>query len=748
MERGTFALTNRQELFSIHAPVALPTDNQILVVSGDSFIYQDYPTGGNPFDQDLNTFDSPTFAAITTNIINSSDMKMKSISGNLNNTLKFRSDGISNYGAFYPRNEVADTYPDLYLYEPTETRDGKVTSVHTRGRLVIEDRPANGDSGQFSFKRGAFSVVCVAETLTADRVIVFPNYSGKVSITNNPAVFTTLGADSLTLDNGGNATITAPVLSGDISLQLPATSGTLALTTDTPADVLTDTLDTDIGNNNIVVGTGVGKVVKDSGFTTDQSLAMSSDVSFNSVAAFTFLSANTSVAAPAVIGSLTVNTPQLQLKNSGFVSTLNSNTLSSDLAFTMPASAGTLALTSQIPTNATMLAYTPLGDWSRFGSTPTTAQIAFDNLAQYCLSSAANANLAAGYYFSINSGLVLSSTTLGSGVINSSITSNTAATFTNTGIINTTSKYQIGAVDVLTSTTLSSAIANANITSNTAATFTNTGIINTTSKYQIGAVDVLTSTTLGSAIVNSSITSNTAATFTNTGIINSTSKYQIGAVDVLTSTTLSSAIANANITSNTAGTFTNSGNVNVTSGTYQIGASAKLSSTQLNNQNTFPASSGTLAIIGAQNYIWEQTTATIATTTTGVTTGNTVMALYDQANAYQSISNNFSPILSGTKVIGLTNNGGPGIYKITVRLSAQAVVGQFVYFMLYQNVSFKSLMAASVPTTVSSFISYDIILSLANADQINFWFKVSTTTSDISLYGGSVSAVLVGSLNA
>ena len=104
----------------------------------------------------------------------------------------------------------------------------------------------------------------------------------------------------------------------------------------------------------------------------------------------------------------------------------------------------------------------------------------------------------------------INGTTLGSTVINSSLTANTG-NLTNTGTLNltTTNDYQINSVSVLDSTSLGSGVINSSLTSNTG-NLTNTGTLNVTTgnDYKINSTSVLSSTTLGSGIVNSSIDTN------------------------------------------------------------------------------------------------------------------------------------------------------------------------------------------------------------------------------------------------
>ena len=76
------------------------------------------------------------------------------------------------------------------------------------------------------------------------------------------------------------------------------------------------------------------------------------------------------------------------------------------------------------------------------------------------------------------------------------------------GDINTSTDYNISGTQVLSSTTLGTGIVNSSLTSNTG-NLVNTGTMNITTgnDYQINSVSVLNATTLGSVVVNSSLTS-------------------------------------------------------------------------------------------------------------------------------------------------------------------------------------------------------------------------------------------------
>jgi hypothetical protein len=99
------------------------------------------------------------------------------------------------------------------------------------------------------------------------------------------------------------------------------------------------------------------------------------------------------------------------------------------------------------------------------------------------------------------------------------------------GDINTSTDYNISGTQVLSSTTLGTGIVNSSLTSNTG-NLVNTGTMNITTgnDYQINSTSVLNATTLGSSVVNSSLTSVGTldslsvaglTTFVDLGVVNS-----------------------------------------------------------------------------------------------------------------------------------------------------------------------------------------------------------------------------------
>ena len=180
-------------------------------------------------------------------------------------------------------------------------------------------------------------------------------------------------------------------------------------------------------------------------------------------------------------------------------------------------------------------------------------------------------NVTSGNDYKINGASVLSSTTLGSVVVNSSLTSvGTLGKLVVTGVttsggvnVTTGNSYQINGTSVLTSTTLGSAVVNSSLTSvgtlgilNVTGVTTSGGVnVTTGNDYKINGTSVLNSTTLGSAVVNSSLTSVgtlptlNATNITNTNInssgIHTAATFSVGVTTVIS--TVSSQIRLAGI---------------------------------------------------------------------------------------------------------------------------------------------------------------------------------------------------------
>jgi len=187
----------------------------------------------------------------------------------------------------------------------------------------------------------------------------------------------------------------------------------------------------------------------------------------------------------------------------------------------------------------------------------------------------AGLNIDSGQTYKINNTNVLDATTLGSGVVNSSLTSVGTLTrlvvagVTTSGGYNATTgnDYKINGTSVLTATTLGSGVVNSSLTS----IGTLSGGLNIASAqtYKINNTEVLSSTTLGSGVVNSSLTS--IGTLLGGLNIDSGQTYKINNTNVLDATTLGSGVVNSSLTSvgtltslNVSGTTTLAGIATVT----------------------------------------------------------------------------------------------------------------------------------------------------------------------------------------
>jgi hypothetical protein len=196
-----------------------------------------------------------------------------------------------------------------------------------------------------------------------------------------------------------------------------------------------------------------------------------------------------------------------------------------------------------------------------------------------------------GYGYKISSGIseatVLTYTTLGSTVVNSSLTS--LGTLTSLGVnAGTTGRVYI---NVAPASTYSSWTVNMDdvfadfdliteeiriMTSTGEIVGLNIGTMYGSGTFKVGGTTVLNLTTLGSTVVNSSLTS--VGTLTGGLNIASGQTYKINSVDVLSSTTLGSTVVNSSLTS--VGTLT--GGLNIATGqTYKINSVDVLSATTL-----------------------------------------------------------------------------------------------------------------------------------------------------------------------
>ena len=168
--------------------------------------------------------------------------------------------------------------------------------------------------------------------------------------------------------------------------------------------------------------------------------------------------------------------------------------------------------------------------------------------------------------YNINGTQVLSSTTLGSNIINSSLTSvGTLEELTVNGDVTISSHINIGSTKTYISNFNESMIfftnetsrlkiyQNGNVgigTDNPLYLLDVFGDINTLTDYNINGTQVLSTTTLGSSVINSSLTSvGTLNTLNVTGDIDTLTDYNINGTQVLSSNSLGIGITNSSLTS-------------------------------------------------------------------------------------------------------------------------------------------------------------------------------------------------------
>jgi len=192
----------------------------------------------------------------------------------------------------------------------------------------------------------------------------------------------------------------------------------------------------------------------------------------------------------------------------------------------------------------------------------TNTRVGINNASPaYTLDVGGNMNVMSGSDYKINGTSVLNATTLGSGVVTSSLTS--IGQQTNGVDIVTGQAYKINGTSVLDATTLGSGVVTSSLTS--IGQQTNGVDIVTGQAYKINGTSVLNATTLGSGVVTSSLTS--IGQQTNGVNISTGQAYKINGTSVLNATTLGSGVTNASLSAVTpsGGTFNLTGDA-ITSG--------------------------------------------------------------------------------------------------------------------------------------------------------------------------------------
>jgi len=174
------------------------------------------------------------------------------------------------------------------------------------------------------------------------------------------------------------------------------------------------------------------------------------------------------------------------------------------------------------------------------------------------LKSSENLNVASGKAYQIDQTEVLSATTLGSGVTNSSLTS--LGTLIEDLDIESGKVYKINNTEVLSSTTLGSGVTNSSLTS--LGTLIEDLDIESGKVYKINNTEVLSATTLGSGVTASSLTG--LGTLSQSLDLESGKVYKINNTEVLSATTLGSGVTASSLTGlGTLTTLSVSGEVSV-----------------------------------------------------------------------------------------------------------------------------------------------------------------------------------------
>jgi hypothetical protein len=287
----------------------------------------------------------------------------------------------------------------------------------------------------------------------------------------------------------------------------------------------------------------------------------------------------------------------------------------------------------------------------------------------YTLDVSGNTNLSSGYTYKINGTDVLSSTSLGSGVISSSLTSvGTLNSLDVSGITNLSTTNIFGDLTIDNNVLKVDTFNNRVGILNTSPTYALdvSGNTNLTSgyTYKIGGNDVLSSTTLGSSILTSSLTS--VGTLNNldvSGITNLSTTNISGDLtidnDVLKVDTSNNRVGILN----TSPTYTLdvSGNTNLSSGyTYKISGTDVLSSTSLGSGviSSSLTSVGTLNNLNiAGDLIVDTDTFRIDTSYNRVGILNTSPTYTLDVSGYTNLSSGYSYKINGNDVLNSTSLG-------------------------------------------------------------------------------------------
>ena len=171
----------------------------------------------------------------------------------------------------------------------------------------------------------------------------------------------------------------------------------------------------------------------------------------------------------------------------------------------------------------------------------------------------------------------------------------------------------------------------------------------------------------------------------------------------------------------------------------------------LNNQNNFPASSGTLAIIGSQDYIYLSSNNSTGNSTTLNTSGDTILQLINESNSYTNTSNNFSLQTQGTSpsyIIGITNGGSSFLYKYSISFSASFnTTAQYAYFRIYQNSTPVSLTTSYIQSIGAQMVVISFIGTLATSNSLYLYGRCATSSDTIVITGTQITCDIVAYKN-
>lgn len=631
----------------------------------------------NPFDQSLNTTDNVQFASVRTTELRASTLGIKNTT---DSTYLFvintpnNSNGTSLYNL---QSSIA--YRPINLFNLDDAVNGE-SLVAIRGNLALYKK-ISGIPSTMRWFSGNFELTIGVENLSQAQGILFPNYSGVVAIarsqTDGNVSFDSVESDSMIITNGINTTtITNNAgLLANIAVEMPLASGTL--------------------------------------LTGDQAVSTTSDVLFNSVdVATTYKIANEQV-----LKQVSADSILLVGQDAGATVTGAGNTAVGVGAMSLGATSGT--------------ENTAVGHFALCKATTADESVCIGHSAGLNVTTGDN-NVLIGGSTAYNMITGANNTIIGTSSGNSytgAETNNILLGYNVTGTVGESNVCRIGNSNITNnylngSLTLAAggAITNAFLLTMTNYTDIFKSILRSSLGTDVGAL-------LGQGIYkdgdiykcfigsNNEIRTAWKPLYINSG--NAATIFGNVFADETTVTGYGASIVSVDSISA------------VTS--YKIAANPVLSATQLNNQNNFPATSGTLAIVGTQNYSFYADNA--AGTPVSTTIDNAVytrLIVVITSNSHVAAGN---WVANDPTNISAFASPRTYLYKITMSGFFTGGTNEAVYLSIYNNGVSVNVTKVYCPAAGTNF-TIQAVTSVTSAQEIDLRAKWGTTASaDLDLEG-------------